>query len=212
MNIRSIAGLATAALLAGCAGIATLRSEVSTFGEWPAGRAPATYAFDRLPSQQARAQTQDLLEASARPALEAAGFRPAAAGGEPDVVVQLGARITRTDLSPWDDPLWWHGSFGYWRLRPWYGPRWRLGVYSDFPRYEREVALLIRDRTSGKPLFEARASSDGSSNGDVSVLRAMFTAALTGFPVADAKPRSVTVPLTQASPDAATAPAPAVTR
>jgi len=189
---------ATGAVLAvACAGLNTLNADVASFGDWPAGRAPSTYAFERLPSQQAQGETQDRLEAAATPALETAGFRSADSGKDPDVVVQLGARVTRTGVSPWDDPLWWRGGFGHWRHGPWIGPRWGFFAHSDFPRYEREVALLIRDRASGRPLYEAHANSDGASAGGDAVLRAMFGAALKDFPAAGPNPRQVTVPLTR---------------
>jgi len=140
-------------------------------------------------------ERQEMLEAAARPALEAAGFRPAAAGATPDVTVQVGGRVTRTDHAPWDDPLWWRGGFGLWRYGPWVGPRWGAGVYTESPRYEREVALLIRSRASGEPLYETRASSDGLTRGDTSVMRAMFAAALQDFPATGVRPRTVTTPL-----------------
>lgn len=186
---------ATVIMLAGCAGMNSLSSEVASYGEWPRGQAPGTYAFERLPSQQARTQEQEALEAAARPALEAAGFRPAPGGAEPQTLVQVGARVTRTDYSPWDDPLWWRGSFGYWRYGPWPGPAWRLGLRADTPRYDREVALLLRDRASGKPVYEARASSDGFNTGNAAVMAALFTAALKDFPAAGLNPRTVVVPL-----------------
>ena len=181
--------------LAGCAGVATLSSEVASYGEWPQGQAAGTYAFERLPSQQARAAQQEALETAARPALEAAGFKPAPAGTEPQVLVQVGARVTRTDRSPWDDPLWWRGSLGYWRYGPWPGPSWRLGMRMDSPRYDREVAVLLRDRASGKPVYEARASNDGYANGSAPLLAAMFAAALKDFPAVGLNPRTVVVPL-----------------
>jgi hypothetical protein len=172
-----------------------LSSEVASYGEWPQGHAAGTYAFERLPSQQARAQQQDALEAAARPALEAAGFKPAAAGSEPQVLVQVGARVTLADRSPWDDPLWWRGSFGYWRYGPWPGPSWRLGLRMDSPRYDREVAVLLRDRATGKPVYESRASNDGYSTGNAALLAAMFAAALKDFPATGLNPRTVVVPL-----------------
>lgn len=196
---RFLTGLVVAtgaALMAGCAGFNTLRSDVATYGDWPAGRKPASYAFERLPSQQSAGSAQDKLEAAAAPALEAAGFMLAEPGKEPDVIVQLGARVTRTDYSPWDDPLWWRGGFGSWRHGPWIGPRWSVFAYHDVPRYERDVALLIRDRASGKPLFEARASTDGSSSGSSEILRAMYGAAMKDFPATGPNPRQVTMPLT----------------
>ena len=91
-----------------------------------------------------------MLEDAARRAIEGAGFVPAPDGITPDVSVQLGARITETDRSPFDDPFWYGGyrplasavrasRFG----RPYWGPGWRRGFWgpgNDFPYYEREVA------------------------------------------------------------------------
>lgn len=191
----ALAVSAAAAALAGCAGVSTLSSEVATYGQWPQGQSPGTYAFERLPSQQARPQQQDALEAAARPALEAAGFKPAAAGSEPQVLVQLDARVTVADRSPWEDPLWWPGSFGSWRYGPWPGPTWRLGLHMEAPRFDREVAVLLRDSATGRPLYEARASNDGYSMGSAALLAAMFAAAFKDFPVTGLNPRTVVVPL-----------------
>jgi hypothetical protein len=186
----TLAGL----LLAGCAGIQNLSSDVSSYGDWPADRKPGTYAFDRLPSQQAQAEVTDKIEAAARPALEKAGFVAAAEGQAPDVLVQVGARIERYDRPLWDDPLWWRGGFGYWRHGPWPGgPSWSLSARYDSPRYDREVALLLRDRVSGKPLFEVRASNEAGLAPSPAVLSAMFEAALMDFPRLGVNPRRVVV-------------------
>jgi hypothetical protein len=193
--VRAALPLLAAAALAGCAAISSVTSEVSSFGEWPAGRAPGTYAFERLPSQQQRAAEADALEAAARTALAKAGFKPVAEGAQPDVTVQVGARTTRTEVVPWDDPLWFRGGFGYWRRGPWAGPGWSASIYASPPRYDREVALLIRDRTSGKPLFETRASNESGSPGSGAVTAAMFQAAMLDFPKTGLNPRRVNVPL-----------------
>jgi hypothetical protein len=194
---RLLAGLAAAAalLLSGCAALQQVTSEVSSFGEWPADRKPATYAFERLPSQAASAKEADELEAAARPALEKAGFVQAAPGAEPDVLVQVATRTSRADRQPWDDPIWWRGGFGYWRHGPWIAPRWGVSLRHDLTRYEREVALLIRDRKSGKPLFEARASNEGGSAAGSETTGAMFQAALADFPKLGINPRRVTIQL-----------------
>lgn len=186
--------LASTLLATGCAGLNTLTAEVSSFGEWPADRKPATYAFERLPSQQARAAETELLEAAARSALAKAGFSAVPAGQTPDVLVQVGARVGRSE-APWADPFWWRGGFGYWRPNPWVGPRWGYSLQFDMnARYEREMALLIRDRASGKPLFEARASHESvSSTADVRTAAALFDAALADFPKLGLNPRRVTV-------------------
>jgi len=187
--------LAAALAVGGCAALKSVSSDVSSFGDWPVERKPGTYAFERLPSQQARAEETAALEAVAQGALAKAGFAPAAAGQEPEVLVQVGARVGRSD-SPWADPFWWRGSFGYYRHGPWLGPRWGLGAQFESARYEREVAVLIRDRASGKPLFEARASNEsGSSSAGSATLAAMFEAALMDFPRPGMNPRRVVVPL-----------------
>ena len=195
MKRRSMMLAAALAGLGGCAAIDTVVCDVSSFGEWPAGRAPGSYAFERLPSQQARADDAAQLEQAAAKALHQAGFVPAAAEQEPEVLVQLGARFTRTSYPAWDDPLWWRGSFGYWRYRPWMGPSWSLSMHYEPPRYEREAGLLVRDRATGKPLYEARASTEGYSRSDAALFGAMFVAALTDFPRPALSPRRVSVPL-----------------
>jgi hypothetical protein len=151
-----------------------------------------------------------VLEDAARPALESAGFQPAPEGSVADVTIQLGARITAYDRSPYDDPFWygypyWHRPFGYGRFgRPYWGPYW--GPYGgpgwgygywgwgSFPIYQREVAVLIRDKRSGEPLFESRGQSEGTSSAVGTLLPAMFIAALKDFPSGGpTNPRRVTV-------------------
>jgi hypothetical protein len=180
-------------VLAGCAGIHTVDSDVNSYSQWPAGRKPTSYAFERLPSQQAQPQVQDTLEAAARDALVKAGFSEAADPSSADVTVQLGARINRYDRSPWDDPFWLHGGLHYWHpyRYGWWGPG--LGLNYSAPRYAREVAVLIRDRKTGQPLYESRASNESLTSGDSAVFAAMFEAALKDFPQTAVNPRRVSV-------------------
>ena len=188
-------GLAfVALLLGGCAGWSAVTSDVWTFGDWPAGRAHGTYAFERLPSQQASPALAEAVEAAVRPAMARAGFQPAAPGSEPDVLVQVATRFSRHDLAPWYGGTWWRGGLGPWRYGPWTAPPWSP-MRGDLVRYESEVAVLIRDRASGKPLYEARASREDGSRGDAAVVSAMFEAALTDFPKTGLSPRQVTVTL-----------------
>jgi hypothetical protein len=203
---RWIIWLLASGLLAGCAGLDTLRSDVSSYGDWPPDRRPGSYAFERLPSQQAQAAFQGALETAARPALQAAGFEPAAEGAEPELLVQVGGRATQTGYAVWNDPFWWRGGYygGGYRGR-WAGPAWGWagpgwgwggGYYgtSYVPMVQSEVAVLIRERSSGKPLYEARARSDNAGTSG-ETLRAMFEAALKDFPATGINPRSVIVPL-----------------
>lgn len=189
-------GAAGAALLAlgGCASLNSLSSDVRSYGTWPAGRAPGTYVFERLPSQASQPEQQAALEDAARPAVEMAGFKPAADAARADVTIQLGARITRYDTSPWDDPMWWNYGYGFGRFGGW-RPGFGMGYRYDNPRYEREVAVLIRDRSSGAPLYESRAVNDSLVGGDSESLSLMYEAALKDFPTPAVSPRRVVVPL-----------------
>lgn len=186
--------LLAAAALSGCAALKTVHADLSTWGDWPQGRAPGSYAFDRLPSQQSDAAEADRVEAAARDALAKAGFRPAAAGEKPEILVQVASRTTRTGIDPWDDPLWWRGGFGIVGHR-WAGSLWVIDTRFDRSRYERQVAVLLRDAASGKPLYESRAANEGSTAGSDALLSALFSAALIDFPRQGPNPRPVRVTL-----------------
>ncbi len=196
MHVRPApVALALSLALAGCAGMNTVTSDVASFGEWPASRSPGSYAIERLPSQKARGAEQDTLEAGVRTALEQAGFKPAADAAAADVMVQVGARVMRTDYTPWDDPLWWRWGPSYWRRPGFYGrPGWGFPPHYE-SQYDQEVGLLIRDRSTGTPLYEARASNASSLRPDAATLGAMFQAALKDFPNAVPQPHRVAVPL-----------------
>jgi len=198
--------LAAIVALTGCASLNSVTSEVTTFGTWPAGRIGDTYAFERLPSQRDNIERQTQIEDAARAAIETAGFVPVAEGQTPDVSIQLAARVDASERSPFDDPFWWHGGL----YGPRYGMGWSGGVGIGVGRgfgygyggvyenrtYQREVAVLIRDRKTGEPLYEARASNDGVTPSIGTYLGAMFDAAMDNFPIAPGgKPRNVTAPI-----------------
>ncbi|HET7794912.1 MAG TPA: DUF4136 domain-containing protein [Rhizobacter sp.] len=207
MRWLSAVVLGLAATLSGCAALNTVDSEVSTFSQWPEGRKPGTFAFERLPSQQVRPQEQEQLESIARTALYSAGFQEAGDPKQADVTVLLGLRISRTDPYPYYyDPLWWRGGFYYPYprvARPYWGPGfwgpWSWGpaypMMYDSPRYDREVAVLLRDRQSNQPLYEARAASDGLNSGSDRLMAAMFMAAMKDFPSSGANPRRISIQL-----------------
>src|SRR3569833_2741651 len=120
-RILALCVVLVAALLAGCATTYTLDSTVQSFGGVPALAQPATYRFERLPSQQDPLQPQ--LEALADPALDAAGLHRDDA--HPRYAVQINARTSPTG-SPFADPWgpYGHVGFGGWGWRR----HWGMGV------------------------------------------------------------------------------------
>ncbi|MFT3666820.1 DUF4136 domain-containing protein [Piscinibacter sp.] len=187
-----LAACVASAVLAGCAATHQLTSEVSSYSAWPAERKAGSYTFERLPSQQLRAERAQRVEDSARRALEGAGFTPAPEGQAGEYTVQIGVRVSATEAY-YDDPFWWRGGLYAHR----FGRPWGVGFGLSMPsvRYAREVALLIRDRKSGQPLYETRASNDGGSASIDALLPAMFDAAMKDFPAGSATSRNVTTEL-----------------
>ena len=51
--LKTLSLAAMAWVLGGCAAFNNLASDVSSYGPWPAERKPASFVFERLPSQQA---------------------------------------------------------------------------------------------------------------------------------------------------------------
>lgn len=185
---------------AGCSGVDTVTVDVASQGSWSEDRQPGSYAIERLPSQQANAAEQERIEAAALPALEAAGFRRVPLE-QADVVIQLGARVfevarrypyLRSSLY-WRSDWWFYG--GRWPY--FYGPPYPLGYADDFPDLQREVAILIRDRSSQQFVYETRAVYTSRWTSDA-LLPALFEAAMKDFPRQALSPRTVKVVLPKA--------------
>ena len=188
--LRSLSIVVLAAgVLSGCATGYRLDNQVQSFSGLPALPANPTYRFERLPSQQTD-PNQAQLEALADPALFKAGLRRDDA--TPRYSVQVSARVLRI-LSPWSDPYW--GSpYG------WSGGH--HGAFMRFPQpepswHQREVGIVVREVSSGKVVFESRASNDGPMLDPNLALAGMFEAALQGFPNTPPGPRRVDVQLGQ---------------
>ncbi len=208
---RAAAGLAGLLLAAGCA-VTRIDANVNTTGQWPPGREPGRYAFQRLPSQQADPPAQARTEAEAKPAIEAAGFAPAGAGVAPDVWVQVAARAIQVPtpaFDPWVGPPgpWGPGGVwvGGWRGAGWggwgWGGGWNYGmVYTTV----NEASVLILDARTAAPLYESRALTDALVS-DAVARQALFAAALRDFPYPAVSPRRVTIDL---APPAGAASAP----
>lgn len=181
-------------LLGGCAGPNAVTSQVSSYGSWPEGRKPGRYVFERLPSQQTRAEQQDRLEASAEPVLATAGFERVTDGNQADVTVQVAAQVVVEQRRAPYDPFWgpWGPGFGGW----WgHGGRGGISLSMQFepPYVQMQVDLLIRDKRSSQVLYETHARHDRVGAADDRMFPYLFEAALKDFPLQAISPRTVTV-------------------
>ncbi|MGR4869222.1 DUF4136 domain-containing protein [Variovorax sp. LARHSF232] len=207
---------ALVAALSGCATSWTVDSNVTSFSRPPGPKAPATYRFERLPSQQAQEAMQLELEAMASMAMASVGLTRNDAA--PRYAAQINARVS-VQVSPWADP-WvysaWPG-YGYYG-RPWpyygYGRGWYGGGWYGAPAYNpwylREVSVVLRELPGNQVVYETRASNDGPYNANGPVFAALFQAAMQGYPHPPAGVRRIDVVIPTGKA-AETAQAPAAT-
>jgi hypothetical protein len=176
-----------AVLLSGCAGGYLLDSQVQAFSSLTALPSPATYRFERLPSQ-VQDPNQPAIEAMADPALHKAGFRRDDAA--PRYSVQVSGSAQRV-LSPYADP-WDHWGFGFGGRGVGFGFGRPFGRMES-PWFQRQVSVIVRELSSNKVVFESHATNDGPWLDNRSVLPIMFEAALQGFPNPPPGPRRVDI-------------------
>jgi Domain of unknown function (DUF4136) len=205
-------GACIALLLGGCAGLSEVTSTVNSYGQWPEGRKPGKYVFERLPSQQNRADLQDRLEAAAQPVLALAGFEQATEPQQADVSVQVSSQVQVDQRARLMDPFW--GPYPYASpngypvpragVGAWWGTGYRGGLSLSMsfepPLVRMQVGVLIRDRHHNQVLYETHAVHDRVGVVDPALYPYLFEAALKDFPRQAVNPRSVTVPVKPEAP------------
>ena len=196
--LRVFSMLLAAVALSGCATGFLLDNQVQSFSHLTALPSPATYRFERIPSQQAD-PAQSALEALADPALHRAGLRRDDAA--PRYSVQVSARTLRM-LSPYADP--WDGWGGGWGMG--LGGRGvSIGFGMPFgrmesPWFQREVRVLMRELATNQVVYETSATNSGPWLDNRVVLPAMFDAAMQGFPTPPPGPRRIDIQVGTNSP------------
>lgn len=204
MRISTLAAVAAVLVLSGCATTRVVDTQVQTFSQLPAVPVPASYRFERLPSQQSVPADQAQLEAAAEPALAKAGLVRDEAGARYSVLIDSTVQTTTQLVDPWG-----YGRYGPWG--PWgpYGRRWYGGVgyygwgpgwgfqYDMWDRSyaQREVSVILRELSTQRVVYETRAVHESRWPNDPALLTPMFDAALSGFPQPPAGVRRVNIEL-----------------
>lgn len=199
--IMAAAGTALALLLTGCA--TTIRSDVTTFHQWPAQIQDKSYVFEVPPPQDDTLEWrayQDLV----RGQLARQGFRDAD-GATPALTVSM--RFTTTDIpvrvmEPLMTPYFYpsarfgYGGYGgyrggfnrrYWGgwYSPFYDPFW--GPYPNYTtsiehHYRREVQVSIKAAGDGKRLFDVTVHNTSRNMSTPEIMPALVQSAFEGFP------------------------------
>jgi hypothetical protein len=185
--------------LGGCAMPRMIDSDVQSFVTGSSPARPATYRFERLPSQK-EGPAQAQLEALAAVALAKVELTPAllvsgaiagtaAAAPSANYAVQVSVQIEAI-LSPYGDPFF-GGFWGHRSGRHFGG----FGFTMEPSWYRHAVHILLRDSATGAPVYESSASFDGPWNDSGRLLPVILDAALQGYPNPPAGPRKVVIEL-----------------
>jgi len=189
-------GAALALLLGGCG--TTIRSDVTTFHQWPAQMEDKSYVFEAPPPQDDTLEWRSYQEL-VRAQLAKLGFHDAGAG-KPALAVTMRftttdvpVRVLRPAISPF--PLYYPaprlGMRGYHRRlwggwhHPFYDPFW-----DPYPAYEvsiehmyrRELQVAIKSAADGKRLFDVTVHNVSGEISTPAIMPALVQSAFEGFP------------------------------
>ena len=176
--------------LAGCGTPRMIDSSVRSFNtanaELPL-EGPFSFRFERLPSQQAGAQSQDRLEDIALPVLAQKGLLPDALA--PRFTLELRMAVDAINQADAFHGRWGFGTMG---SGLWAQPM-AMGLQAT--RYRYTVQLLLRDATSKTVAFESTATHEGPWSDRAAVLPAVLLAAVQDFPQGSDRARRVLIDL-----------------
>lgn len=197
-------GLLVALLwLSGCATAYRLSHTVDTHTAWATDALPAagdTFAFDRLPSQQAEPQAafRQQLENAALAVLSHHGLQLAAEPHSARWTLQLTWRQQRTWRDLWHDPFFpgpFWGMLGRDYVVTGTGQVIWLPAMHHAPtaHYERELKVLLRDARTGQVVFESTATQESPWHDNPALVSALMEAAFDGFPQPSVGQRQVVI-------------------
>ncbi len=197
--MKSLALIVTAAcllLLGGCA--TTIRSDVTTFHQWPSGLPDKHYAFALPPGQEDTLEYQSYRQLVATE-LGRLGFQPASPTAPASL--QVGMRFSTIDqpvrvVHVSDPPFYSSSRFGYmrpfrgywgWygRYAPFYDPFWYgpPEYYSSIEHvYRRDLHISISALADGKRLYDVTVHNQSRKMSTPMMMPAMVKSAFTDFP------------------------------
>lgn len=182
------------ALLTGCASSRMIDSDVRAFAGNTVAQRPASYRFERLPSQEAQGASQERIEAIAESALQAVDLTRQ--NTTPKYAVTVDVRresyLRLPTRAGHRNRLFDNERDGFWP------PSMMLSLEQTW--YKHNVHLLIRDLSTGQVVFETQAEHNGPWSDTLGLLPAMLEAALRDFPAPPQGMRNIVVELPSTRP------------
>lgn len=188
-------------LLAGCA--TTIKSDVTTFHQWPDNLRDKSFVFERTPEQANNLEYRSY-ENLVRSELLRLGFAEAASSPAAKLKVTVrysmdsrdvrvvqpvtsypgygwpyyGSRWHRYGYSPFYDPFW-------------YGPPYVEYVESSYQLFSRQLNVVIAQIADGKTLYDVTVNSAGRNESLAAVMPYLVRSAFLEFPGPNGVPRRV---------------------
>jgi len=187
----ALACTAVAALCA-CALPRMIDSEVESFGGTPGAPtavSPATYRFERLPSQQAKGAARTQVEAMVEVALQSVALERDDA--HPRYTVQAEVRVS-TINNPYPRPQHRRGPQVTADGRVYYP---QPSLFLESPWYRHTARLILRDAATDQVVYETSATFDGPWSDTANLLPAILKAALSDYPNPPTGVRKVVIEL-----------------
>lgn len=183
-----------AVLLSGCASTRQIATDVQSFHTGPAPEGPASYRFERLPSQAAT-PAQSQWETVVQGLLAAHGLQRSE--NQPRYAVQVSAQVQQY-VDPSD--LSWGGGWLH-HHGPYFGgfPGPGLGPVRLWFRHS--VRVVLRDLQSERVVYETIGSFDGPWNDSANLVPVILQAALRDYPNATQGMRRIILGLEPSAPE-----------
>jgi Domain of unknown function (DUF4136) len=188
--LAAAAMAASVLALAGCSSAPpVIRSNVTTFHEWPDTLPDKTYVFERTKEQDNSLEYRSY-ENLVRGELNRLGFTEAAEGSRPSLKAAMNfassVRDVRVIYPVVYDPYWrgpaWRGFRRPYYDPFWYGPPTVEEREANFELYTRSLRLTLAQLPTGKQLYETTVVSQGQNPSLATVMPYMVRAAFTNFP------------------------------
>jgi hypothetical protein len=202
--------MASGMLLAGCASQQVVKSDVTTFHEWPDTLPDKTYVFERTKEQDNNLEYRSY-ENMVRAELNRLGFKEAATNQAPALKVMVDYAISVRDVreiypvmvSPgWPGPYWrgpyWRGFYGPYYDPFWYGPPIVEQRESNYQVFTRRLHMVIAQIANGKKLYDTTVVSEGSNGLLPAIMPYLVRSAFADFPGKNGVPHRVELKMADA--------------
>lgn len=196
--------LAVSALVAGCGTI--IRSDVTTFHEWPETLPDKSYVFERTKEQNDSLEYRNY-ENLVRNELNRLGFTEAPVSTKPALKAALSYSIDGRDVREvypvvvhpypyWYGPAW-RGYYGPFYDPFWFGPPIVEQRVSQYQLFNRQLRISLARMTDSKKLFETTVVSEGTNGTLATIMPYMVRSAFADFPGKSGVPRRIELKMEQ---------------